>query len=143
MNADDADAALLSHCFNAIPSELDDALDGVDFEVVADVPALRAILAADYPKGVPNESDPDNAQDNDAPPPGVVPDDARGLFVGLQAEPEDPDDPDCEDFDRAEGVIFLVAANHDDAADLHHTVTHEIAHALGYDEAEAAEMGLG
>ena len=86
---------------------------------------------------------------------GARPDD-RGLFVGLRVrgDDEDPDGElyaeDCDEVasppsDEPQGVVVLFTANIRPLNQDHvrEVVLHELAHFLGSDEDEAAELGVG
>jgi predicted Zn-dependent protease with MMP-like domain len=95
----------------------------------------------------------------DAPPEGE-PADARGAFVGQQAAEDDLGEEDGAFFDVdtdtgdlfqatdmgsciAAGDVFLFASNLKSADDVERALYHEIAHALGEDENDAALLGVG
>ncbi len=168
MTKEEADTALTGPIFDGIPVQLDAALAFVEFDIVKDVDELRIVFAEEYPDEDPAplfddvDDGPEGAAaaaaddleelaaseagahgHDDGPDDGQpIPDDARGVFMGLQAEPVDPTDSECEDWHPAEGVIFVVASAHENAEDLQTTIFHEIAHALGHTEDETSEMGL-
>lgn len=67
-----------------------------------------------------------------------IPADFRGMFLGQQAA-EYGDDGGGP----AEGSIILNARNLHTAADVRTTLAHEIGHALGMNEEEVENLGLG
>jgi len=69
----------------------------------------------------------------------VVPKDFRGMYIGT---PLGATDDEAENVDRPTGVIVLNAAMLRDEQDVCDTLLHEIAHSLGFDEAEVSALGL-
>lgn len=64
----------------------------------------------------------------------AIPGNFRGIFLGVQA---------TDDGATPEGSIVLNARNLSTAAEVRDTLAHEIGHALGMDEEEVENLGLG
>lgn len=75
-------------------------------------------------------------------PPSTEPPDTKAMFVGRQqlGAPEDGDDDD--EIEPAHGTILLFSENLAGWVQAQMAVMHEIAHALGLDENDVAELGL-
>lgn len=118
--------AMLNH----LPQDVHDALEGVALRVVATTPPGVASDVRGYFQGFQQKGDPDDDDDVDA----------GGWY----------DFNDCGELELAHwggltpaaGEIVLIADRIPDAEELERTLCHEIAHALGYDEWETAELGL-
>lgn len=133
---------------------------------LTDAHTMAAALLEDLPQQIHDALERVDVQVVDLPPPGV-PSDAKAIFLGHQQEgsdgeleedddadagdwydidPEDPDElvlVDHVGMRPAEGTIVLVSSNLADAEDLEIALYHEMGHALGMDEQEVAELGLG
>ena len=114
-----------------LPEELDAQLTDVEFKAVQDIDDLRAFVRLAAPAHL-----------------HKVTDDTRGIFVGVQAMPDDPDPQTMEDGDPdvpmllPAGIVILVATAHATTDEIEETVFHEVAHVLGLDEIECGELGL-
>jgi len=70
--------------------------------------------------------------------------DCKGVFIGEPLEREDSDDTEeMETIALPEGVIAMVASNIQSPEEGVLVLLHEIGHALGMDEEEVKQLGLG
>jgi predicted Zn-dependent protease with MMP-like domain len=70
--------------------------------------------------------------------------DCKGVFVGTPTEVEDSDESEEEEVVYyPDGFIILIASNIESPDEAKAVLMHEIGHALGMDEAEVQQLGLG
>lgn len=68
----------------------------------------------------------------------------KGVFVGAPTEVEDSDESEEEEIVYyPDGFIVLIASNIESAEEAKAVLMHEVGHALGMDEAEVQQLGLG
>jgi predicted Zn-dependent protease with MMP-like domain len=82
----------------------------------------------------------------DGQPIDAIPGDCKGCFIGSPMEQDETDDEEGDEFETVElpnGVILLVASNIPNTDEAVLVLLHEIGHALGMDEDEVKELGLG
>ncbi len=76
--------------------------------------------------------------------PLIIPSDCKGVFIGEPMEMEESDDSEEEEAELLpDGVIALVASNLSTAEEVGLVLMHEMGHALGMDEDEVKQLGLG
>ncbi len=70
--------------------------------------------------------------------------DCKGAFIGSPAEISSDTESEGEEiFDYPEGFIIICASNITNEKEAALVLTHEVAHALGWDEEEVKQFGLG
>jgi predicted Zn-dependent protease with MMP-like domain len=114
-----------------LPDQVIDALEDVELMVAASPELARAVLLKEY------EDEFDASE---------LPDDCKGVFVGAPTEIEAGETTDSEEEEIVyypEGFIVLIANNIPDEQEGLLVLMHEIGHALGMDEDEVKNLGLG
>lgn len=113
-----------------MPLEVLKCLGDVEILVCADVVQAMETVRAEF------DEDPFTDE-----PGGVMPADAKAMFVGEQMNVEEEDD-ETEVIEYPAGVIVLVASNLTTEEEVHIAFLHEVGHALDFDEDEVRSLGL-
>lgn len=114
---------------NGLPQEVVDGLEDVELIVADDAAKVCAILKEELG---------DDFDEKE------LTGDLKGVFVGSPTEiEEDEDDADAETVFYPEGYIILLSPNIESKEEGVLVLLHEIGHALGMDEDEVRNLGLG
>lgn len=123
--------SLAEKFLSTMPEQVTEMLADVEL-VIANTPEeATAALAGEFEDGFEFEA---------------FPADMRGVFIGEPAEVEEEADTDSGDMETVlspDGFIVLCAENLEDADQVAIVLMHEIGHALGMDEQEVNDLGLG
>lgn len=120
---------------DGLPAQVQGALEDVEV-IIADSPAIARVAL--------NEALKEKNFDTDEFDKEPIPDDCKGLFVGVPTEVEESDESEEEEVVfYPEGFIVLCLSNLESVDEASVVLMHEIGHALGMDEDEVKNLGLG
>jgi predicted Zn-dependent protease with MMP-like domain len=125
-----------------LPDPVVNALDDVSL-LVCETPAdAAAELRAEAEESKGKGDDEFEFTEEDAQEVSAL--DCKGVFVGAPTEVEDSDDSEEEEIVYyPTGFIVLIAANIESADEAKAVLMHEVGHALGMNEEEVQQLGLG